>query len=69
MIGRLLSKYLNYFFHWSPGLGSVGLMVPMASAGVPSHGKNQKQVEPSPAHPQFSKNLNLDKNVSNFLGL
>jgi hypothetical protein len=29
--------------------------------GVPPHGKNQKQVEPSPAHPQFSKNLNLDK--------
>jgi hypothetical protein len=26
-------------------------------------------VEPSPAHPQFSKNLNLDKNLSNFLGL
>jgi hypothetical protein len=41
----------------------------MASAGVPSHGKNQKQVEPSPAHPQFSKNLNLDENLSNFLGL
>jgi hypothetical protein len=41
----------------------------MASAGVLPHGKNQEQVEPSPAQPQFSKNLNLDKNLCNFLGL
>jgi hypothetical protein len=41
----------------------------MASAGVPAHGKNQEQIKLSSAHPQFSKNLNLDKNLSNFLGL
>jgi hypothetical protein len=67
--GRLLSKFLNSFFHLSPGLGSVGLMVPMASPGVPPHGKNQKQAEPSPAHPHFSKNLNLDKTLLIFFGL
>jgi hypothetical protein len=32
----------------------------------PPHGKNQKQVEPSSADPQFSKILDLDKNLSNF---
>jgi hypothetical protein len=38
--GRLLSKFSNYFFHWSPGLGSVGLMVPMASGSDPLPKKN-----------------------------
>jgi hypothetical protein len=40
-----------------------------SAAGVPPHGKNQEQAEPSPAHPQFSNNLNLDKNLSDFFGL
>jgi hypothetical protein len=40
-IDKRLVKFSNYFFHWSPGLGLLaGLMVPMASAGVPPHGKN-----------------------------
>jgi hypothetical protein len=36
-------------------------MAPMASAGIPPKRKNQEQVEPSPAHPQFSKNLKMNE--------
>jgi hypothetical protein len=45
----------------------IELMVPMASAGVPLHVKNQEQL--SPAQPEHNKNLNLlGKNLSKFLG-
>ncbi len=46
--GRLLSKFLNFIFYNSHGLGSVGLMAPVVSGSDPLPAKDWTEViEPS----------------------
>jgi hypothetical protein len=58
MAGRLLLKFLNYFFHWSHGLGSVGLMVQIASAGVPLH---EEKVQTGSVQPSSVSSLTVQQ--------
>jgi hypothetical protein len=66
--GRLLYKFLNYFFPRSPGLGSVGLMVPMASAGVPHMGKINNRLSPAQLTHSSAKPSIWIKTSQTFLG-
>jgi hypothetical protein len=72
MIQMTEGCYPNFCLFFSPLSRAwlSWLLVTMASsAGVPLHGEYLEQVEPSAAHPQFRKNLNLGQKLFQFFGL